>query len=118
MTENEMFLDELPLEQNLFDDVDFEEDDSEVELGEEDNEEEKQSSVIITTKVSNYTVMVAIKRLKCFAGPGTNYSVRKLLKYGQRVKIVEEKNNSGTFKWGRIDSDTPEWIPLNFCEET
>lgn len=112
MAENKRFLNKFPINEELFNDSNS--DDKSGFRNKEDNKDLQKES---DPEFSKHTVMVAIKMLKCFEGPGVDYPVYKLLKYGEKVKIVEEKNDSGAFKWGRIDSDISQWIPLNFCED-
>lgn len=85
--------------------------DSEVE----DSEVEAIREEIKVEKFIPYSVRVLVKRLKYFAGPGTNYSYLGLVKQNDVFKILEETDGVGSLKWGRIELSTSVWLPLDYC---
>ena len=68
---------------------------------------------VVPVKNKVHTVEITAKSLYYRDGPGTNYSVRGLVRKGEVYTIVEESVGNGTSKWGKLKSGAG-WISLNY----
>lgn len=125
MSKNILNLHKLDLDNEVDDEIDFNEldelddevdfddfEDDGVDLEESTSEKEDQEEPV--TK-SSYMVRVVPKMLKYFSGPGEDYPVLGVIKHNEKLKIVEEAGSEES-RWGRIDSKEQAWIPLIYCE--
>lgn len=132
MSKNLLKLHKLELDDELVDDVNFDELDDEIdELDDEiekfDHEEEVEEAIKEVEEVVvlknlrpervkvSYTVRVIAKMLKYFAGPSIDYPILGVIKNNEKLKIIEETGSKKSL-WGRIDSKEKAWVPLAYCE--
>lgn len=60
-----------------------------------------------------HTVKITAASLYYRSGPGTNYSVKGLVRKGEIYTITEVSTGTGTSKWGRLKSGAG-WISLKY----